>query len=311
MHRPRVTFRLLPLTLVLLLSACHDCRAQTDEDVVPVVDVFMLMLLGPPEGKHEALNFIDSQWQPGFTPMLLEVLTFNRYPELGAQLVQVLERNTNQSFGFNINQWRQWLWNKEPSLHPRYADFKGALYSLIDNRFEVYFDADRTATIRLDEVLWGGVKQDGIPPLRNPKMTVAAEAKYLAHDDIVFGLEVNGDARAYPKRILAWHEMFVDEVGGIPVAGVYCTLCGTMILYQTQYEGVNHQLGTSGFLYRSNKLMYDQATQSLWNTIWGKPVIGPLAQQDISLEQLSVVTTTWVEWRRRHPGTQVLSIDTG
>jgi hypothetical protein len=57
--------------------------------------------------------------------------------------------------------------------------------------------------------------------------------------------------------------MFVDEVGGIPVAGVYCTLCGTMILYQTRADGVNHELGTSGFLYRSNKLMYDRATKSL------------------------------------------------
>ena len=75
----------------------------------------------------------------------------------------------------------------------------------------------------------------------------------------MFGLAVNGDVRAYPRRILGWHEMFVDEVGGVPVAGVYCTLCGTMILYKTEVEGVNHELGTSGFLYRSNKLMYDQA----------------------------------------------------
>ncbi len=105
--------------------------------------------------------------------------------------------------------------------------------------------------------------------------------------------------------------MFVDEVGGVPVAGVYCTLCGTMILFETVHDGVAHQLGTSGFLYRSNKLMYDQATQSLWNTIWGRPVIGPLADQDIELARRGVVTTTWGEWRRRHPGTKVLSLDTG
>jgi hypothetical protein len=110
---------------------------------------------------------------------------------------------------------------------------------------------------------------------------------------------------------MGWHEMFVDEVGGVPVAGVYCTLCGTMILYRTELKGVNHELGTSGFLYRSNKLMYDRATQSLWNTIWGEPVIGPLAEQGISLERMSVVTTTWGEWRRRHPETQVLSLGTG
>ena len=91
------------------------------------------------------------------------------------------------------------------------------------------------------------------------------------------GISLGDDVRAYPKRILAWHEMFVDTVGGISVAGVYCTLCGTMILYETTRNGVDHELGTSGFLFRSNKLMYDRATQSLWNTLWGKPVIGPLA----------------------------------
>ena len=160
-------------------------------------------------------------------------------------------------------------------------------------------------------VRWGGVRQDGIPPLRRPKMIAAQDAAYLEDEHVVFGLEVEGDARAYPKRILAWHEMFVDKVGGVPVAGVYCTLCGTMILYETRARRVAHALGTSGFLYRSNKLMYDQATQSLWNTIWGRPVIGPLATKEIELARRGVVTTTWGEWRRRHPDTTVLSLDTG
>ncbi len=100
-------------------------------------------------------------------------------------------------------------------------------------------------------------------------------------------------------------------VGGVAVAGVYCTLCGSMILYETLHNGINHQLGTSGFLFRSNKLMYDRATQSLWNTMWGGPVIGPLAGRDIMLKRRSVVTTTWGEWKRRHPQTSVLSLATG
>ena len=96
--------------------------------------------------------------------------------------------------------------------------------------FAGYFSSDDPkAKIRLDEIRWGGVRQDGIPPLRSPKMINANEAKYLNDDNIVFGLEVNGDSRAYPKRIMAWHEMFVDKVGDTPVAGVYCTLCGSMI----------------------------------------------------------------------------------
>jgi hypothetical protein len=84
-----------------------------------------------------------------------------------------------------------------------------------------------------------------------------------------------------------------------------------MILYRTELDGINHELGTSGFLYRSNKLMYDRATRSLWNTLWGKPVIGPLVKDEISLPRMGVVTTTWGEWRRRHPETRVLSLSTG
>jgi hypothetical protein len=188
---------------------------------------------------------------------------------------------------------------------------KAALYRQIDPAFEGYFSSDRTTEVRLDEVVWGGVRQDGIPPLRAPAMLAAAEASYLDDSDIVFGLEVEGDVRAYPKRIMAWHEMFVDTVGAVPVAGVYCTLCGSMVLYETTHDGVHYNLGTSGFLFRSNKLMYDRGTQSLWNTLWGRPVIGPLVGQDITLKRRSILTTTWGEWRRRHPETKVLSLDTG
>src|SRR6266851_4811865 len=112
-------------------------------------------------------------------------------------------------------------------------------------------------------------------------MISAKEANYLADDNVVYGLVVNGDTRAYPKRILAWHEMFTDTIGGVPVAGVYCTLCGSMILYETSVGGTQHFMGTSGFLYRSNKLMYDRATQSLWSTLEGEPVVGPLLGKGI------------------------------
>lgn len=82
-------------------------------------------------------------------------------------------------------------------------------------------------------------------------------------------------------------------------------------MYQTEFNGVHHELGTSGFLYRSNKLMYDHATKSYWSTLRGQPVVGPLVGTGIQLERHHVVTTTWGEWKRRHPDTTVLSLDTG
>jgi hypothetical protein len=82
-------------------------------------------------------------------------------------------------------------------------------------------------------------------------------------------------------------------------------------VYQTEVDGVHHELGTSGFLYRSSKLMYDHATKSFWSTLQGKPVVGPLVGKDIKLNQRYLVTTTWGDWKKRHPDTTVLSLNTG
>jgi len=82
-------------------------------------------------------------------------------------------------------------------------------------------------------------------------------------------------------------------------------------VYQTEVDGKHHELGTSGFLYRSNKLMYDHETESLWSTLKGEPVVGKLVDKGIKLTRRHVVTTTWEKWKRLHPDTTVLSIDTG
>ena len=261
---------------------------------------------------EENISKIEKQWNSGFEIMMIETIYFSQNNRHSQKLLKLLQKKTGKNFGYDFDKWFHWLWDKDATYPNEYYEFKAALHEKIDPKFNTYFN-NRSAqsTIRLDEVRWGGVLQDGIPPLRNPNMTNALEATYLNDKATVFGIEVNGDARAYPKQILAWHEMFVDTVGDEKVAGVYCTLCGTVILYKTEKDGVNHALGTSGFLYRSNKLMYDKATQSMWSTLEGEPVIGPLVGKGIKLDYLSVVTTTWGEWKLRHPDTKVLSLDTG
>ena len=259
-----------------------------------------------------SLDFVSRNWNESFEILLIETLYFSLNRSVSQDYLELLQKKTGQKFGFNMQEWYKWLWNKPASYESNYHEFKAALHSFIDPKFGRYFSQRKDlTTIRLDEVMWGGVRQDGIPPLRNPTMIRANEALYLQNSDIVFGIEIDGDVRAYPKRILAWHEMFTDTVGGIPVAGVYCTLCGTVILYETTFDQVVHKLGTSGFLYRSNKLMYDADTQSLWSTLEGEPVIGPLVGSGIKLNFQSVVTTTWGEWKARHPDTKVLSLKTG
>ena len=306
------TTALVMLVAALVLTA-GGLRAATETAPV-AADIpghFLTLLTNDGERREASLEVIEEHWEPSFVPMALEVLRFSRVSSKVAETVDLLERKTGQSFGYDLNAWYRWLWNTDEPRHPHYAEFKRLLYEEIDPRFAAYFADARPTRIRLDEIVWGGVRQDGIPPLRRPKMIAAQDADYLEDEHVVFAIEVNGDARAYPKRIMGWHEMFVDKVGGLPVAGVYCTLCGTMILYETRVDGTNHALGTSGFLYRSNKLMYDKKTQSLWNTLHGTPVVGPLATKEIRLPRRGIVTTTWGEWRRRHPDTTVLSLDTG
>jgi hypothetical protein len=144
-------------------------------------------------------------------------------------------------------------------------------------------------------------------------MIDAGEAHYLDADELVFGVAINGDVRAYPLRIMDWHEMFNDVIGGVPVALAYCTLCASGILYETSVLGRDAPFvfGTSGLLYRSNKLMYDDQTNSLWNQFTGRPVVGPLTGSDIELTVRPVAITQWEKWLARHPDTKVLSLDTG
>ena len=298
----------IALGFVLLLGA-QPSRAELGEREAS--RAFLTLVVGEEADIVEAIDLIESNWEPSYLPMVLDVMRLIRNPAISATLLRLIETKTGGEHGFDLGEWQRAMWNAPEVRHPRYAAFKGALHAFLDPRFAAYFDEVGEPLIRLDEIVWGGVRQDGIPPLRNPAMLAADQIGYLDDDHIVFGISVNGDARAYPKRILGWHEMFVDTVGGVPVAGVYCTLCGTVILYHTEHDGVNHALGTSGFLYRSNKLMYDQATQSLWSTMRGIPVVGPLVGKGIVLDRGSVVTTTWGEWRRRHPDTKVLTLDTG
>lgn len=207
--------------------------------------------------------------------------------------------------------------NPQIKPHESYHAIKMKLLGNTDKRFLEFFAGEfgkpENMKIRLEEITWGGVLVDGITSLDNPKMIAASEADYLLDDDLVFGVEINGDIRAYPLRIMGWHEMFNDTIGGVPVALAYCTLCGAGILFETLVEGREKPLvfGSSGLLYRSNKLMFDRETNSLWNQFTGAPVVGPLVQTYIKLKIRPNTITTWADWKAKHPNTKVLSLEIG
>lgn len=254
---------------------------------------------------------IADGWSDDSPVMALETSVWLKHPGHRARLFALLREKTGQGFGdADTHDWYRWVWSRPPADPAALGRFRVALYDHAWCRdLADYFRDDPPMAIRADEIRHGGVGRDGIPPIRSPQMLPAADAGFLADTDKVYGVVVSGDARAYPRRILGHHEMVCDTVGGVPITGVYCTLCETMIAYRNRTaDGQTHEFGTSGFLYRSNKLMYDRATLSLWSTIDGEPVVGRLVGRGLRLETDPVVTTTWGEWRAAHPGTRVLGL---
>jgi Protein of unknown function (DUF3179) len=244
-------------------------------------------------------------------PALIRGLRYN--PNEREIIVEALDVLTREKVG---DRWHDWvLWQQaHPELQPfeGHDSFVATLFASIDPNFVGFVYPGVTHKIRLEEIVWGGVHKDGIPALINPELIDATSADYLTDDELVFGISINGDVRAYPLRIMDWHEMFNDVIGGVPVSLAYCTLCASGILFDTRRpDGTSFTFGSSGFLFRSNKLMYDHQTQSLWNQFTGKPVVGRLAESDIELETLPVAITTWKDWRDQNPETRVLAIETG
>ncbi len=201
---------------------------------------------------------------------------------------------------------------------PGYLDVKKRIYTSIVPEWERLFVPGQ---IDWRHVSWGGVLIDDrpygstddtcncIPAADNPPVSSAADAHWLKDDDVIFGIGVNGEFRAYPRRIMEVREMVNDTLGGRQLGIPYCTLCGAAQAYLTDEvpEGVARPvLRTSGLLIRSNKVMYDINTFSVFDTFKGNAVTGPLAEKGINLRQTSVVTTTWSEWKAAHPKTTVL-----
>jgi hypothetical protein len=162
-----------------------------------------------------------------------------------------------------------------------------------------------------EQIVSGGPPPDGIPSIDNPKfIKVLAAEEFLEDSDLVVGLNINGDIRAYPLQILVWHEIVNDKVGGVPVAVTYCPLCFTnQVFNRTMNDGQILEFGTSGKLYNSNLVMYDRTTKSLWSQAIAQGIVGKFA--GIKLERIPFDVAYWKEWKQFYPDSNVLSTDTG
>lgn len=165
------------------------------------------------------------------------------------------------------------------------------------------------ALVPLDEIVSGGPAPDGIPAIDRPTFVDAAAAGWLVLKEPVLAVEINGDARAYPLQILMWHEIVNDVVGGIPITATYCPLCNSGIVFERVVDGTTLDFGTSGKLYKSDLVMYDRQSHSLWAQMEGRAIVGARAGTRLKLIPANMLS--FDEWRATHPTGKVLSRDTG
>lgn len=163
--------------------------------------------------------------------------------------------------------------------------------------------------VPLDKIKSGGPPKDGIPSIDKPDFVTASEANFISDDDLVIGLIINGETKAYPLFILVWHEIVNDIVGGVPVAVTYCPLCFTNQVFERTINGQVTEFGTSGKLYNSNLVMYDRNTDSQWSQAIGTAITGELTSH--VLKRVPFDVAKWSDWKILYPETLVLTTKTG
>ncbi|WNJ18120.1 DUF3179 domain-containing protein [Pontibacter sp. G13] len=163
--------------------------------------------------------------------------------------------------------------------------------------------------IPLDEIVDGGVGKDGIEALNLPPIDPLVLGSYQADEEHVLGIELNGQARAYPVKMLDWHEIINDTLAGEPISIIYCPLTGTGTAWSRVIDGKVSTFGISGLLHQSNVIPYDRETDSNWSQMRGECVQGSQVRQMPDMYPL--VMTSWGEWKRMYPETSIISANTG
>jgi Protein of unknown function (DUF3179) len=306
-------------------------KGRLDKQLVADLEV-VFSGLGTDPIRRRDVRRIGASGDPRAAWLLSDLLRF----EARTELVNVLVRSFEQLTGARLTAQerapdRAWkavtdhLIAWELPAPPGYVGYKARLFTLVEPRWAPFF-RDRKADIDWRLVSWGGVLIDDrplgdpapcqrgcIPALDDPAVTDGAGGSWYPDDAIVFGVVVNDQARAYPKNIMEVHELVNDTLGGRRIGMPYCTLCASAQAYFTDDVVGKRQLvfRTSGLLSRSNKVMYELRTKSVFDTFKGRAVSGPLRRASVTLEQVTVVTSTWGAWKAAHPDTTIVARDGG
>jgi hypothetical protein len=159
-------------------------------------------------------------------------------------------------------------------------------------------------TVPFSEILRGGPPRDGIPPIDRPTFKPAGEVRDLSPREPVIAFPLDANARAYPLRVLMWHEIVNDSVGGTPVAVTYCPLCNAALVFDRRTDGRELDFGTTGLLRNSDLIMWDRQTESWWQQFTGEAIVG--AYTGAALKLLPSRVIPFSEFRARWPGGAVL-----
>jgi hypothetical protein len=271
--------------------------------------------------QEDAIEIIAASGDPRLAWLIGDLMRFVWQRDIEERLVSAAEQLLGKQWAEG-DPWNQIIdhlivWDiPEP---PEYLKTKRVIYTTLVHGWDRLF-VEGDVDWRL--VTWGGVPIDArpfdqtdlpcpcIPAVDNPTVTSAEEASWLRDNDIVFGIVVNGEARAYPRQIMEVREMVNDTLGGRHLGIPYCSLCGAAQAYFTDNQPddvARLVLRTSGLLFRSNKVMFDLNTYSIFDTFTGEALTGPLAKRALTLEQVSVITSDWKRWREAYPHTTVLT----
>ncbi|HDZ21097.1 hypothetical protein LCGC14_0094590 [marine sediment metagenome] len=164
-------------------------------------------------------------------------------------------------------------------------------------------------TVPRDQLLRGGPAKDGIPALVNPKTVAAGKATFPDPDALVIRVTVGDQTRAYPIGILNWHEIANDELGGVPIAVIYCPLCNSASIIDRRIDDKTLTFGVSGLLHNSNVVLYDRTDQALWSQVGLTAISGPYVGR--SLKHLPFEIMTFEAFKAAQPNATVLSERTG
>lgn len=165
-------------------------------------------------------------------------------------------------------------------------------------------------SVPLDEIIGGGPPKDGIPPIDNPKFVSVSDANdWLVDDEPGISLSIGGVNRFYPYQILVWHEIVNDTIDNQKVLITYCPLCLSGFVFDPIVRGERVEFGTSGKLWKSNLVMYDRKTDTLWSQILGEAILGELTGN--KLKVLPSDQILYGNWKKQFPKGDVLSQDTG